>query len=61
MKLKKNEEKSVDASFPLRRENKIIMGGRGREGPGRERVEKGKRGGRIRCWRRQEKHRGLEN
>jgi len=33
-KLNKNEGQSVDASIPLRRGNKIIMGGRGREGPG---------------------------
>ena len=36
MKLKKKEDQSVDASVLLRRGNKMIMGGRGREGPGRE-------------------------
>ena len=33
MKLNRKEGPSVDASIPLRRGNKIIMGGRGREGP----------------------------
>jgi hypothetical protein len=37
VKLKKNKDQSVDASILLRRKNKIITGGRGREGPGRER------------------------
>jgi hypothetical protein len=32
LKLNKKEGPSVDASIPLRRENKIILGGRGREG-----------------------------
>ena len=36
-KLKKKEDQSVDASVFLRRGNKIIMGGRSREGPWRER------------------------
>jgi hypothetical protein len=36
MKLKKKEEQSVNASILHRRGNKIIIGGRGREGPGRE-------------------------
>jgi hypothetical protein len=34
MKLKKKEDQSMDASILLRRENNIIMGGRGRWGPG---------------------------
>jgi hypothetical protein len=34
MKFNKMESQSVDASIALRRRNKIIMGGRGREGPG---------------------------
>jgi hypothetical protein len=37
MKLKKNEGPSVDSSVPLRRKNKIIIGGRGKEGPGWQR------------------------
>jgi hypothetical protein len=37
MKPNKKGGPSVDASIPLRRGNKIIMGGRGREGPGWER------------------------
>jgi hypothetical protein len=37
MKLNKKEYQSVDASTLLRRGNKIITGGRGRERPGRER------------------------
>jgi len=44
MKLKKEEDQSVDASVLLRRGNKIIMEGRGRERPGRERGGGGKRG-----------------
>jgi hypothetical protein len=49
MKLKKKEDLSVDASVLLRRGKKIIMGGRGREGPGRKRGEGGIKAGRIRC------------
>jgi hypothetical protein len=37
MMLNKKESQSVDASIPLRKENKIIMGCIGREGSGRER------------------------
>jgi hypothetical protein len=37
MKLNKGEGPSEDTSIPLRRESKIIMGGRGMEGPGWER------------------------
>ena len=33
MTLNKKEDQRVDASIPLRRGNKIIMGGRVREGP----------------------------
>jgi hypothetical protein len=33
MKLSKKESQSVNLSNPLRRGNKIIMGGRGREEP----------------------------
>ena len=44
MKLKEKEDQSVDASDLLRRGNKIITGGRGRERPGREREEEGKWG-----------------
>ena len=45
MKLKKNKDQSVDASFLLRRGNKIITGGRGRESLGRETGEGGEREG----------------
>jgi len=44
MKLNKREDQGVDASILLRRGNKIIMGGRGREGPWRERGGRGKGG-----------------
>jgi hypothetical protein len=37
MKLKKKKDQSVEASVILRRRNKIIIGCRGREGPGRKR------------------------
>jgi hypothetical protein len=61
MKLKKKEEQSVDASILLRRGNKIITEGRGREELGRktEGAEE-KKEDRIRCGRRQrgEKYRG---
>jgi hypothetical protein len=33
----------VNISIPLRRGNKIIIGGKGREGPGREREKGGRR------------------
>ena len=46
LKLNKKEGPSVDASIPLRRENKIILGGRGREGSGWKRGED-KKGGRF--------------
>jgi hypothetical protein len=36
MKLKKKEDQSLDVSILHRRRNKIITGGRGREGPGKE-------------------------
>jgi hypothetical protein len=45
MKLKKKEDQSLDASFLFRRGKTIIMGGRGREGPWRNRggeCEKGR-------------------
>jgi hypothetical protein len=41
MKVNK-EGQSVDASNPLKRGNKIIIGGRAREGPARERGGGGK-------------------
>jgi hypothetical protein len=41
MKLNKKKGSSVDTSIPLRRGNKIITGGRVREGPGGERERKG--------------------
>ena len=49
MKLKKKEDKSVDVSVLLRRVRKIITGGRGREGSGRE-IRRGKRGGQDQVW-----------
>jgi hypothetical protein len=45
MKLKKKEDQSVDASFLLRRGNKIITGGRGSGGRGKKRGGEGKCGG----------------
>jgi hypothetical protein len=41
MKLNKKKGQSVDASIPLRRGNKIILGGRRREEPGRSGEEWG--------------------
>jgi hypothetical protein len=41
IKLNKKEDQNVDSSTTLRRGNKIITGGRGREGPGRKRGEGG--------------------
>jgi hypothetical protein len=41
MNLKKKEDQNVDASVLLRKGNKIIMGGKGKEGLGRERGEEG--------------------
>jgi hypothetical protein len=55
MELKKKEDQSVDASILHKRRNKIITRGRGRTAPGRERKEGGKRGGRIRYWKGQER------
>jgi hypothetical protein len=49
MKFKKKEDQSVDASILLRRGNKIIRGGRSREGPGMEEKSRGSiRYGKIR-------------
>ena len=45
MKLKKKEEQSMNASVLLRRRNKISMGSRGKEEPGRG----GEGRDRIRC------------
>ena len=44
MKPKKKEDQSMDASVLLRRRIKIIIRGRGREGPGRDSGEERKRG-----------------
>jgi hypothetical protein len=61
MKFKKKENQSVDASILLRMENKIIMGGRGREEPVREREGKEK-GGQDQVWEEiGEKYRGSGN
>jgi hypothetical protein len=46
MKFKKKENQSVDASVLLRRRNKIIMGGRRRDVPGRGR----EKGGQYQVW-----------
>jgi hypothetical protein len=43
MKPKKKEDQRVETSILLRRGNRIIMRGRGREGPGSERGGRGKR------------------
>jgi hypothetical protein len=53
MKLNKKEDQSVDASILLRRWNKIIMGGRGRD-------LGGKMGSRIRYGQRQERSPGSQ-
>jgi hypothetical protein len=45
MKLKKKEHQSVDTLVLLRRENKILTGGRGREGLGRKRKGEGDKRG----------------
>jgi hypothetical protein len=56
MKLNKKEDQSVDASVLLRRGNKIITGGRGREGPGQEKRGGGEMGqDRVRYGKRQER------
>ena len=47
-KLNKKEGPSEDAQMPLRKRNRIVMGGRGSEGPGWERGEGLEKGGRIR-------------
>jgi hypothetical protein len=44
MKFNKKEGRGEDASIPLRSGNKIIMGGRGREGPGWESRGGGQKG-----------------
>jgi hypothetical protein len=48
MELRKKEDQSMDASTLHGRENKIITGGRGSEGP--EREGRGEKGGGIRYW-----------
>jgi hypothetical protein len=48
MKLSKKEGPSKDASFSLRRKNKIITGGRGREVPWWKMEEK--KGGQGQVW-----------
>jgi hypothetical protein len=54
MKLNKKEGQCVYASNPLRRGNKIITEGRGRQGPEWENGGNQK-GGRTRFWKRQER------
>jgi hypothetical protein len=44
MNLNKKEDQSVDASILLRRGNKVIIGGRKREEPGREKEGREKEG-----------------
>ena len=61
-KCSKQKGASKDASIPLRRGNKIITGGRGREGSGWERGGGRENGGRIRYGGRQEiSSKGQEN
>jgi hypothetical protein len=48
-KFSKKGDPSEDVSIPLRKGNKIIMGGRGKERPGWELGEGGNRG-KIRYW-----------
>jgi hypothetical protein len=48
MKLEKKEDQTVSASVLLRRENKILMGGRGWVGIGRKGEGRGCGGGRAR-------------
>jgi hypothetical protein len=50
MTSKKKEDQSVDASVPLRRWNKIIMGGREWEGLRRKKVGGGGKGGQDQVW-----------
>jgi hypothetical protein len=45
----------VDASILHRRGNKIVTGGRGRDLGGREKRGRGKKGGRIKCEKGQER------
>ena len=45
MKFNKKGVPNDNASIPLRREKKIITGGRGKEGPGSEREGEGKKQG----------------
>ena len=52
MKPQKTEDKTVDTSILLRRENIIIMAGRERKEPGRERGGGGKRVSKFRSGRR---------
>jgi hypothetical protein len=62
LKPSKKEGQSVGASILLRKGNKIIMGGKGREGSGSERGKESKKGGRIRFQKRQERSKeGQEN
>ena len=60
MKLKKKEDQSVGASVLLRRGNKIITGGRGREGPGRREGEKKRVSCGERVWRQSQRRQGLQ-
>ena len=56
MKFKKKEDQSVNASVLLRKGNKIITGGRGMKGSGRERGERGRSESRIRYRKRWERN-----
>jgi hypothetical protein len=44
MKLNKKEDESVHASVPLRRGNKMALGGKMREGPGQKMGGQGQKG-----------------
>ena len=55
MKFNKQKGLSEDASIPLRRGNKIIRGGRRREGSGWRKQDEGQSSGRMKYGRRQER------
>jgi hypothetical protein len=50
MELNKKKGQSVDTSIKLRRGNKLITEGRGREGPGWETGRGGKKWGQDQVW-----------
>jgi hypothetical protein len=54
-KFNKREGPNMDASIPLRRVNRIIIGDRGRKNLGRKGMQEGKRESRYHVWRRDRK------